>query len=224
MTQSMKIITPLRPSTVEKLESWLENLDDRVNMVELWPEQLVDQMMFDSALLRRTVGALNKAQAGKGVEILCVCKSPDENGDFEGTVAQRIQVLQQFLRFGGDWVDLDVGQNPPEYIAQLPPEKLWSSFHDFTSCDLSLLDAQYEVMKTFSPYLYKFAVNPQSEAELEAFIKWAESLKLERAIFAPMGEFGLEGREQLKGLNYAAFYALDEEHTTAVGQPTLADL
>lgn len=223
MTQNMKIITPIRPQNVDELKSWLENLDSRVDMIELWPENFIDDMIKNPGLFDEILAIIRAAKSKHNLELLGVCKTPAEKGTFTGSNAQRVQILQQFLRFGGDLVDLDVSQNPADLIIKLPASKLCLSFHDFNNADLDIIKAQYTTMQVFGPKLYKFSVTPQNQKQLKDFTTWAKNLK-DPAIFTTMGEFGLEGREQLKPVTWGAFYALNKDCCTASGQPTLADL
>jgi 3-dehydroquinate dehydratase type I len=218
----MKIIVPLQPRSCAELEMLLPKLKSQVDLVEIWLDVLVQELMFAPTLVPLVQRLLESARAQFGVEYLGVCKMPSEKGRFPGNKNERLQVLQHFLQLGGEYVDLDVLQNTPDDIAAIPPEKLWLSAHDFKTVpsDLESLKAK---METFKPALTKFAVTPENETQLNTFIEFAKSTS-SPSIFTTMGDLGAEGREKLKPFTYGAFYALDEKRRTATGQPILDDL
>lgn len=219
----MKIIVPLRPSSTAELEILLKQITSKVDIVEIWLDQLVQALMMNPGLIPQVQTLLQKTKTKHNVQYLGVCKTPAEQGSFAGNPAQRIQVLQHFLELGGDYVDLDVSQNPAQLISQIPSDKLWLSFHDFTWANQDIINLRYQAMQAFKPVLCKFAVTPENELDLQGFINFAKEFKGE-AIFTTMGALGGEGREQLKPYTWGAFYALSPEQTTASGQPSLADL
>lgn len=219
----MKIIVPLRPASVSELEMLLNQLDNRADIIEVWLDHLIQELMLAPNLVSHTQNLLQTAKQKYDVELLGVCKTPAEQGSFPGSSKQRVQALQQWLELGGDWVDLDVTQNEPELIVQMPKAQLWLSFHDFTWADPTIIKLRYQTMQKFDPTVYKFAVTPETEADLEHFLKFAESVD-KPTIFTTMGPLGAQGREQLKDQTWGAFYALSPEHATASGQPSLADL
>jgi len=218
----MKIIVPLRPKNVAELQTLLPQLDKRVDIVELWLDTLCQELITSPSLITQTKSLLDEYRQKLGVQYLGVCKTPAEQGKFGGSAAQRVQILQYFLQLGGDWIDLDVTQNSAELIATIQPDKLWLSYHDFKTLP-NELESTLGTMRTYNPVVYKFAVTPQTEADLERFIKFAKDLA-ETAVFTTMGTFGSAGREQLKPYTWGAFYALSSEHVTATGQPQLGDL
>lgn len=219
----MKIIVPLRPRSVAELETLLNQLDERADIVELWLDQLIQELMLAPNLVGHTQQLLQTVKQNLKVELLGVCKTPAEKGSFPGTNQQRVQVLQQWLQLGGDWVDLDVTQNEPALITQIPQEKLWLSFHDFAWAEPEIIKLRYETMQPFAPAVYKFAVTPQTHPQLDQFLDFAKTVK-EPAIFTTMGPLGSQGRAALVKNTWGSFYALNQEQTTASGQPTLQDL
>lgn len=218
----MKIIVPLRPRSTAELEILLPQLDKRVDIVEIWLDVLVQELMFAPGLVPVVQKLLEKTRKDFNVQFLGVCKMPTENGHFPGNKHQRIKVLQQFLQLGGDFVDLDIQENTDEYIELIPSEKLWLSCHDFKTIPKNLLSIK-DRMKVFEPAVFKFAVTPEDASQLDKFIDFAKQ-DADTTIFTTMGERGINGREQLKPYTYGAFYALSPDATTASGQPSLADL
>jgi len=218
----MKIIVPLRPRSTAELEILLPQLDERVDIVEIWLDVLVQELMFAPTLIPLVQRLLEAARTKFNMQFLGVCKMPAEKGGFPGNKNERIQVLQHFLQLGGDFVDLDVLQNSADDMAAIPSEKLWLSCHSFTTVptDLEGLKAK---MDSFNPAFTKFAVSPENQAQLEQFINFAATCA-QPSLFTTMGELGAEGREQLKSYTYGAFYALSPDKATASGQPSLADL
>ncbi len=218
----MKIIVPLRPRSTVDLERLLPQLDERVDIVEIWLDVLVQELMFAPGLVPVVQKLLEKTRVDFNVQFLGVCKMPSENGRFPGNKHQCIKVLQQFLQLGGNFVDLDVLQNSTEHIHLIPADKLWLSCHDFKTVPKNLPDVK-DNMKTFKPAVFKFAVTPENASQLDEFITFAKQ-NSDTTIFTTMGKFGINGREQLKSYTYGAFYALSPDTTTASGQPSLADL
>ena len=218
----MKIIVPLRPRSAAELEMILPQLDKRVDIIEIWLDYVVQERMFAPSLIPHIQHLLEEAKTEFKVELLGVCKTPAEQGSFPGSSHERVQVLQQWLQLGGDWVDVDITQNSTELIQTLPAEKLWLSFHHFSAVPDNL-DKILQQMQALKPAVYKFAVTPDVEPDLERFLSFAEGAK-DPTIFTTMGELGAAGREQLKPHTWGAFYALSPEYSTASGQPTIADL
>jgi len=213
----MKTIVPLRAKTWNELEEKLSQLTDQVDIVEVWIDQIFIEFLRNPALLPVVSQKLKQLPQ----EVLAVCKSPEENGQFGGTAQQRIELLQAFLQLGGDFVDLDVRLNHKDLIRQIPPEKCWLSLHDFSGVPENL-EHLVRDMKMIKPRVYKFAVTPQNETELEEFIAFAKDFSQDhQAIFTTMGDLGAEGREKLKALSWGGFYALNEDEKTASGQPVL---
>ncbi len=200
----------------------LPKLDERVDIVEIWLDVLVQELMFAPTLIPLVQRLLESARAEFGVQFLGVCKMPAEKGKFPGNKNERLQVLQHFLQLGGDFVDLDVLQNSADDIAAIPSEKLWLSCHDFQTVPTDL-KASKEKMAPFNPALTKFAVTPETQEQLEQFLTFSKQ-DTQPSLFTTMGELGAEGREQLKPYTYGAFYALSPDKATASGQPSLADL
>lgn len=218
----MKIIVPLRPRSTADLERLLPQLDERVDIVEIWLDILVQELMFAPGLVPVVQQLLEKTRADFNVQFLGVCKMPTENGGFPGNKNQRIQVLLQFLQLGGDFVDLDVLQNTEAHIQRIPSGKLWLSCHDFKTVPENLSDIK-KAMSVYNPAVFKFAVTPEDQPQLDQLIDFAKA-ETDATIFTTMGDLGANGREQLKPYTYGAFYALSPDTTTASGQPSLADL
>lgn len=217
----MKIIVPLRARTWAELEPKLDQITDQVDIIEIWLDQIFMDLMRQPQIIPEIARRLQQLKSDFGVNILAVCKSPQEQGNFGGTEAQRIEILKAFLQLGGDMVDVDVRLNHKDLIRQLPLDKTICSLHDFTGIPENL-EALVRDMKTLGPAVYKFAVTPQNEDELNSFIEFAEQFSQKNtAIFTTMGEFGATGREQLKDITWGAFYALNEDEKTASGQPIL---
>ena len=219
----MKIIVPLNCNTVFALKESLSQIDGRVDIVEIWLDQIFQEFAANPMLALEIKRNLQHIQNTHGVQFTAVCKTSAENGRFGGDVFERQKILFQFLKLGGDFIDLDISQNPPEIINQIPNEKLWLSFHNFKDANLENIKTQYKAMKKFTPFLYKFAVTPKNKKELEDFINFAKNFS-EQGIFTTMGALGSQGRDNLVNLTWGGFYALNEESKTADGQPTLSNL
>lgn len=210
----MNIIVPVRPQSFESFERWVEKIDNRAHIIEVWLDQIQDLGVFLKKL---------KTQNPTRVPLLGVCKMPEEKGNFQGTEDERIAILKAFLEAGGTFTDLDIRRNQASNIKKINPEKLFLSFHDFETVPEDL-DAIFEEMKGFKPAVYKFAVTPTSKAELHRFLTFAQKTNSDNFIFTTMGKWGREGREKLESFSFAGFYALDSKSKTAQGQLCLDDL
>jgi len=220
----MKVIVPLRSKSWAELAPKLDQIDGRVDIVELWIDQLFMDLMRNPQLISQVTTTLQQLKKEHDLSILAVCKSAQEQGNFGGNPTQRIELLKAFLQLGGDIIDVDVKLNDKALVRSLPKAQAWISLHDFVGIPENL-ESLARDMKFLQPAVYKFAVHPNSEEELQNFIDFAEKFSAHfPAIFTTMGPFGQEGRERLKKYTYGAFYALNENEATASGQPTLADL
>ena len=217
----MKIIVPLRARTWSELEPKLDQITDQVDIIEIWLDQIFIDLMRQPQIIPEITRKLQQLKESFDIKVLAVCKSPQEQGHFGGTEAQRIEILQAFLQLGGDYVDVDIRLNHKDLIRQLPLDKTICSLHDFAGIPENL-ESLVRDMKTLSPTIYKFAVTPQNETELDNFVEFAQQFSQQHtAIFTTMGKFGAVGRERLKDITWGAFYALNEDEKTASGQPVL---
>lgn len=222
----IKTIIPLRLKTIGEVTNALKKIDNRIDVVEIWLDHLLDDLLQNKAKLVDIRLLLSEVKQKHDVQILAVCKGPSEQGCYHGTPMQKWQLLQYFLEFGGDFIDLDVTRNPHSLIETLPKDKLWLSFHDFSELPTNL-DETFSTMLQLDPYLYKFAVTVESKNDLNKFMQWCSDKKKsypdKRFIFTTMGKFGVEGRKGLesKNLTWGGFWALSEELKTANGQRVL---
>ncbi len=221
----MKVIVPLHPKNFVELIDLVSRINHKVDIVEIWLDQIFSEFVENPNLIFEAKTLLKKVKQTFGVEVLATCKSPTEKGAFVGSSEERLMVLQNFLRLGGDFVDLDILKNTGDVVAQIPSENLWLSFHHFEENPDPLPDLEglFHHMQTFNPFLYKFAIAPKDQAELEAFILFAKTFP-ERGVFTTMGLLGSQGREKLVPISWGGFYALDENHLTATGQSLLSDI
>ena len=212
----MKIITPLRPKNFSEFEVLLSKVDERADIVEIWLDGIenIADFLFD----------FGEADFDSGYQFLGVCKTVEEGGKFEEGPAEKNNILHQFFRAGGDWVDVDVARNPYGLIASIPGEQLWLSFHDFDGVP-SDLQITWQGMQAMDPFLVKFAVTTNTQDQLSEFLVFANQISEQgNVIFTTMGELGTTGRETIGGKSWGQFFALDEAHKTASGQKTLDDL
>jgi 3-dehydroquinate dehydratase type I len=218
----MKIIVPIKPRSVAELEILLRKIDKRVDIIEVCFDIIVQELMIAPGLINHVKSLMTRTKVEQEVQILGVCKTAAEKGAFPGNANQRVELLTEFLNLGGNFVDLDIKHNPAELIHKIDPDKLWLSFHDYQTVPSDLQEIK-EAMEAFKPKLYKFAVTPQNQEQLDRFLSFAKTFT-EPAIFTTMGPLGLKGRAQLKENTWGAFYALAPEYATATGQPLLGDL
>lgn len=212
----MKIIVPIQPHSFEDFEVLVKKIDNRTDIIEVWLDRIDNISLFLQKL---------KTQKIINIPLLGVCKRPKEKGIFKGSENDRVEILQSFLMVGGNFVDLDVTKNSQQNIKKIDPQKLILSFHDFEKVPKNL-ETIFEEMKAFNPFIYKFAVTPNTKEELANFLIFAQqkSKTSKKFIFTTMGAFGKVGRKKLSSISFAGFYALNSESKTASGQLCLDDL
>lgn len=213
----MKIITPIKCNNIAEIEKTLtENDFNKCDIIEIWLDQIDD--------VQNLGPILQKAGPKWSVEFLAVCKTEDEKGEFKGTQAVKKERLLTFLQQGGTFIDCDIRCTPKDVLKDLPSEKLWLSYHDFIGVPQNLPEI-FALMSHFNPRVYKFALTTDHPLQLNAFLEFTNTFPQDLpGIFTTMGRLGSTGRDQLKTLSYAGFYALDEASKTASGQRTLAEL
>jgi len=208
-----KKICPIRPKNLDDLISYLERLSQRVDVIEIWLDNISTEILAREKKYEEIFRKTN-------IPLLGVCKIPAHGGNFSGTESDRLQVLDIFLEFGGRWVDLDIATTEKGQIKKIPAKNLWLSFHDFSNADIKVLKKNLEYMRSWNPFLYKFSVTPNDKKSLKNFLSFAKNFP-SRGIFTTMGSLGAEGRELLEPETWASFLALDEKNKTAEGQPVL---
>ncbi len=216
----MKVIVPLRPNSLDEFISLIKKIDHRADFVEIWLDGVLDLGEFFEGF-KKVLDAFDPS-----VQTLGVCKMRAERGNFEGSEADRVEILKRFLDSGGDFVDLDVARNEVNLTASVPSEKLFLSFHDFEGVSNNLnkiLDQQLSL----SPFLHKFAVTTNTPEDLDLFLAFVKNFPEDkRGIFTTMGDLGHKGRDEIEALekSWGRFWAVDEDSKTAVGQKTLDEL
>lgn len=215
----MKKIVPLKfISESQLLADINEAAEKGADIIELWldnePEKVLE--VFKEI----------PDQVRNDIDFLAVCKTPAEKGTFAGTQKEKILLLLDFLKAGGDYVDVDLRLTPPELIDQLPANQLWLSYHDFEAVPADLPKIQRN-MQYYSPAFTKIAVTCNDPNDLKRTLSFAHDYSLVSAyyplILTTMGSLGAEGRKLIReqDLSWGEFYALNDEHKTAEGQPVL---
>ncbi len=207
--KEMRTIVPLRPRNADELLQMVEKIGNRSEWVEVWLDQ------FEGELPRI-----------ESHQLIGCCKTPDERGNFKGSDEEKIEILQKFLKSGGDLVDIDVTRVEESLIRQIPSNKLLLSFHDFEVLPNDL-DDLFAKMYFFSPALYKFSVTVNDSISLELFLSFVKNFPTDQnAIFTTMGGLGREGRDEISklGKSWGRFVALDEESKTDASQKVLSEI
>ncbi len=214
----MKIICPIRPSNFTNFLENLEKINNRADIIEIWLDSIDDIDFFLKNFQKF------KEKNKNNLKFLAVCKTKKENGNFEGTPKERCLVLQKFLKFGGNFIDIDITQNSENEIKKFSSKNLILSFHDFEGIS-SDLENIFEEMKKFKPFVYKFAVTTNNKKDLKKFLEFVKNFpKEKKAIFTTMGKYGQIGRGQIGQKFWGGFFAIDKKSTTASGQMTLEDI
>ena len=215
MSNTPQIIVPLKPQNLSQLEGYLNDKKlSQADLIEIWLDEIITDLSALGPLMA-------KAKKAHKVSFLGVCKTPEENGGFTRSPEDKKVALLSFLEQGGDFIDVDVRLNDHALITSLPPEKLWLSYHDFVGVPKNLSEIMM-LMAQYNPQVYKFAVTVDSPVQLSDFLAFVKNFpKSQKGIFTTMGRCGQTGREQLKSVSYAGFYALSSSLKTASGQPVL---
>jgi 3-dehydroquinate dehydratase/shikimate dehydrogenase len=143
----------------------------------------------------------------------------DEGGYFEGDEEQRIGYLQEAIKFGADYVDIELNHYPAIKKEQT---KLIVSYHNFAETpSLSNLRAIQNSMAETHADIYKIVTYPKTRDDVQ-IIKQLINESQGDVIFLSLGELGRETR--LNPKNYLTFLALEAEKGSAPGQPTIAEI
>jgi 3-dehydroquinate dehydratase len=143
-----------------------------------------------------------------------------------GTAEEKLEILQNFLKAGGDLVDMDVERNEEDIIRQIPEGKRLLSYHDFVGNENFRSDLDDILVKMYflSPVICKFSVAVNNPVSLELFVDFVRNFPSnQNAIFTTMGKFGSEGRKRIKALgkSWGNFVALDANNKTEASQKVL---
>ncbi len=213
----MKIICPIRPLNFETFLKNLKEINNRADIIEIWLDGILDLDDFFKNFQKFK-------KENNILKFLAVCKRKNEKGIFKGNKKERCLVLQKFLKVNGDFIDLDITQNPVNEIKKFSSKNLILSFHDFKGLSRDLENV-FEKMKKFKPLIYKFAITANNRRDLERFLEFVKKFpKEKKAIFTTMGKYGQEGRKQIGQKSWGGFFALDKKSITASGQMTLEDV
>ncbi len=205
----MHTIVPVRPRNADDLLAMAEKIGDRAHWIEVWLDQFA--------------GDIPRIESHK---LIGCCKTPEERGNFLGTAEAKIEVLQKFLKAGGDLVDLDVTRVEESLIRQIPHDKLLLSYHNFDKMPNNLDDIVVQ-MYFLSPAICKFSVTVNDPISLELFLSFVKNFPAnQNAIFTTMGGLGREGRESVESLkkSWGRFVAFDENSQTDLSQRTLDEI
>ena len=208
----MRTIVPLRPHNADELLEMVEQIGNRASWIEVWLDQ------FE--------GDIPRIESHK---FIGCCKTPAERGNFLGSSEEKIEILQKFLKSGGDLVDLDVERVKENLIHQIPSNKLILSYHDFVGdADLRpLLDDILIKMYFLSPAICKFSVAVNDPVSLELFLDFVQKFPSNQpALFTTMGTLGREGRDRIEALkkSWGRFIALDKDSKTDASQKILDEI
>jgi len=205
----MHTSVPLRPRNAQDLLQMVKKIGDRADWIEIWLDQFT--------------GDIPKIESHK---LIGCCKTPAERGNFLGTAKEKIEVLQRFLKAGGNLVDLDIRKNEEDLIRQIPGDKLLLSYHNFDKMSNNLDDILVQ-MYFLSPAICKFSVTVNDPMSLELFLSFVKNFPADQnAIFTTMGGLGRDGRESIEaiGKSWGRFVALNEENRTDPSQEFLSEL
>ncbi len=155
-------------------------------------------------------------------QFIATCRPPREGGEFRGTEAERLTVLELAVEAGFDWIDLE--HDVP--LAEFPVSstRIVRSRHFFDSFPFGLNEILDELTEVGGD-AYKIAVRVSTTSELVRLLSWVETLpaELPRVVLG-MGELGQVSRIMGPFLRNLWTYVIEAEgNVVAPGQFSLQE-
>jgi 3-dehydroquinate dehydratase/shikimate dehydrogenase len=170
------------------------------------------------------IQAVGRYLAASPLPVLLTLRSSLHGGRFQGSVEERLSILEECLRLKPPFLDLEADLPAPflkRACTQYPETKIFLSSH--LPAWESHLEPVYEAMAQYPAYVYKLAVPVASSAQAIDCLLLQQ--KLPRSAIIPMGKVGQFARILAPIVGTPLQFAcLNETATTAPGQLTIAEL
>lgn len=159
--------------------------------------------------------------------LIATCRRPPEGGEFSGSPAAQLALLNWAVRAGCRWVDVEgetLEQFPPRLrAAVLPPAQRIVSFHDFRRTP-QRLERVYRRLAGLGADRVKIAVTARRQRDNLAVLELARRHR-RRVIALAMGTVGVPGRVlALRAGSALTYGAPDRGAATAPGQLPWSEL
>jgi 3-dehydroquinate dehydratase type I len=172
-------------------------------------------------LLRTWDDSLFSLMARLGQHLLITCRAPSQGGSFQGSDAERWNLLERSIHAGAACVDVE-DETPDSVLARLRAARrdlrLVLSFHDFSGMSLNL-EQRLERMVARDSDIIKLAVTPRGTADVEALLALRKKAHWKPTLLIGMGPFGTLTRLRYRHFGSPWSYVAATSHqATAPGQ------
>lgn len=197
--------------------------------------QLIKKYKSKSDIIEVWIDGVRDLELNKIVEqskdLLLVCKGKDENGSYNGSDDEKINLLQQGIDLGVKYVDVSIFTKSScikKLLLHKKKSKVILSFHDFCyTPTLQKLKVQVDRMRKFNSDIIKIAVYPQSTKDIITIFALAQYLRSikQEFILIGMGDRGQCTRifAPLIGSSFV-FVSPSQGKETASGQMTQGEI
>ncbi len=199
-----KICVPIKEKKNKKVIKRIEEASKSADIIEIWLDQIQDLN-------------LPKLFEIKTRPYLVVVKDKGEKGLFNGSIDDKIELLNQCIDLGAEYVDISFDTDI-QYINRLKKCNLILSYHNFSATpETEHLNTIIKEMKNKKADIIKIAVTPKTDDDIIRVINLSKILN--KYILISMGDKGKITRIISKLLgNYMMFAPLETKHKSADGQ------
>lgn len=167
---------------------------------------------------------LGPALAAVRLPVLVACRTPEDGGQFRGTLGERRELLAHALASGAQGLDLEIWETwaPPAGLTRL--RLLIRSFHSFTGVprELSAIRDQLHALPGTAAKIVVTAHDLADAAPVLDLLQQTDQLAQPTVAFA-MGRTAWPTRVLACALGAPFVYgSIDDEEVTAPGQPPIA--
>ncbi len=132
------------------------------------------------------------ALQGRHLPVIVTCRAGWEGGRFEGSEEERRRLLEQALREGADWVDLEWRGGFETLVESRRGRNIVLSSHDFEGVPTDL-DERYRAMRATGAHVVKLAVTPDTGDALRQLRRLGTDDDEPRVLIG-MGQLGVPSR------------------------------
>lgn len=211
-----KIAASIRPRSYEHAEDLLLSAQIAgAEMVELW----CDRIDIEDA---------KKLIVVSDLPIIVNLKDESEEGDFKGTVYDRIKILEELVSQGAFLMDIPFVPELNEIDLERLNGKIILSYHDFESTpSLDEVEDLIDQMMKLKPEVIKLAFTVNQEIDLMNLFKLQTNRRdlWGKCIILGMGQKGMITRMMSNMFKHPfTFACIDKYSKTAPGQMTIEQL